>query len=70
MGFGFLLFKRGVFEKIPYPWFEPTYLQIKDCQDFSMEDVTLCLKLKDLNINVYVHPEVVVSHLKQIELRV
>ena len=68
--FGFLLFKRGVFEKIPYPWFEPTYLQIKDCQDFSMEDVTLCLKLKDLNINVYVHPEVVVGHLKQIELRV
>ena len=70
VGFGFLLFKRGVFEKIPYPWFEPTYLQIKDCQDFSMEDVTLCLKLKDLNINVYVHPEVVVGHLKQIELRV
>ena len=70
VGFGFLLFKRGVFEKIPYPWFEPTYLQIKDCQDFSMEDVTPCLKLKDLNINVYVHPEVVVGHLKQIELRV
>lgn len=69
VGFGFLLFKKGVFEKIQYPWFEPTYLNIKDCKDFSMEDVTLCLKLKKLNINVYVHPEVIVGHRKEIELR-
>ena len=69
VGFGFLLFKKGVFEQLKYPWFEPTYLQIKDCQDFSMEDVTLCLKLKKKRIDVYVHPEVVVGHQKQIELR-
>ena len=69
VGFGFLLFKKGVFEQLKYPWFEPTYLQIKDCQDFSMEDVTLCLKLKEKRIDVYVHPEVVVGHQKQIELR-
>jgi GT2 family glycosyltransferase len=69
VGFGFLLFKRGVFEKIKYPWFEPTYLQIKDCKDFSMEDVTLCLKLNKLDIPVYVHPEVVVGHNKAVEMR-
>ena len=69
VGFGFLLFKKGVFEQLKYPWFEPTYLQIKDCQDFSMEDVTLCLKLKEKLIDVYVHPEVIVGHQKQIELR-
>ena len=69
VGFGFLLFKKGVFEQLGYPWFEPTYLDIKDCKDFCMEDVTLCLKLKNLNINVYVHPEVIVGHQKEVELR-
>ena len=69
VGFGFLLFKKGVFEQLEYPWFEPTYLNIKDCKDFSMEDVTLCLKLKKRNINVYVHPEVIVGHEKEVELR-
>ena len=70
VGFGFLLFKKGVFEKLKYPWFEPTYLEIKGCEDFSMEDVTLCLKLKKIEIDVYVHPEVVVGHEKRIELNV
>ena len=69
IGFGFLLFKHGVFEQLQYPWFEPTYLQIKDCKDYSMEDVTLCLKLNKLNIDVYAHPEVIVGHEKVIELR-
>lgn len=70
VGFGFLLFKKGVFEQLKYPWFEPTYVNIKECKDFTMEDVTLCLKLKKLLIDVYVHPEVIVGHRKEIELRV
>ena len=70
VGFGFLLIKKGVFEQIGYPWFEPTYLEIKGCKDFSMEDVTLCLKLGKLNITIHVHPEVVVGHYKQIEMRI
>tara|TARA_R110002051_G_scaffold185779_1_gene255209 strand:- start:3110 stop:3766 length:657 start_codon:yes stop_codon:yes gene_type:complete len=69
VGFGFILFKHGVFEQLEYPWFEPTYLQIKEAKDFSMEDVTLCLKLKDNNVDVYVHPNVIVGHEKTIELR-
>jgi len=68
-GFGFLLFKHGIFEQLKYPWFEPTYLQIKESKDFSMEDVTLCLKLKKKKIEVYVHPEVIVGHEKLTELR-
>jgi len=69
VGFGFLLFKHGIFEQLQYPWFEPTYLQIKDATDYSMEDVTLCLKLKKKNIDVYVHPEVIIGHEKLVELR-
>ena len=69
VGFGFLLCKYGIFEKLKYPWFEPTFLQIKDVKDFSMEDVTVCLKLKKEKIDIHVHPEVVVGHEKMIELR-
>ena len=29
VGFGFILFKQGIFEQLQYPWFEPTYLQFK-----------------------------------------
>ncbi len=69
VGFGFILFKQGIFEQLQYPWFEPTYLQIQTSQDFSMEDVTLCLKLKKKDIDIYVHPNVVVGHEKSVELR-
>ena len=70
VGFGFLLFKKGIFEQLQYPWFEPTFLEIKDCIDFSMEDVTLCIKLRKSNIDVYVHPDVVVGHQKEVELKI
>ena len=70
VGFGFLLFKHGVFEQLQYPWFEPTYLEIKTSKDFSMEDVTLCLKLKEKNIDIHVHPNVILGHEKTVELRV
>lgn len=68
-GFGFLLIRKGVFEKIGYPWFEPTYVKIKDAEDFSMEDVTFCLKCKKNKIPVHVHPLVRLGHNKTIELK-
>ena len=70
VGFGFILFKHGIFEQLQYPWFEPTYLNIKTSRDYSMEDVTLCLKLKEKNIDIYVHPNVVLGHEKTVELRI
>lgn len=69
VGFGFLLIKKGVFEQLEYPWFTPTYLQIGAAEDFSMEDVTFCLKCKDKGIPVFAHPKVVVGHVKTIEHR-
>ena len=70
VGFGFILFKSGIFEQLQYPWFEPTYLQIKESKDYSMEDVTLCLKLKEKKINIYAHPNVILGHEKTVELRI
>lgn len=69
VGFGFLLIKRGIFEQFEYPWFDPRYLQIKSSTDFCMEDVSFCLKCKDKDIPIYVHPEVKVIHRKPIHLK-
>ena len=69
LGFGFLLVKKGVFEQMEYPWFEPTTVKIGSCVDFSMEDVTFCLKCKDKGIKVFAHPSVKVGHNKTLELR-
>ena len=69
VGFGWLLVKRGIFEQMSYPWFEPTYLNIREAEDFSMEDVTFCLKCKKLGVPVFGHPKVIVGHNKVIELK-
>lgn len=69
VGFGFLLIKKGVFEQFDYPWFDPRYLKIKRSEDFSMEDVSFCLKCKDKDIPIYVHPDVKVIHRKSVHLK-
>jgi hypothetical protein len=68
-GMGFMLIKAGVFEKMTYPWFEPTYIQENQgIVDFTTEDVTFGIKLKKLGIKLWVDPKVIVGHEKQIVL--
>lgn len=68
-GFGWMLIRSGVFEKIGYPWFDARYLEIGDACDISMEDVSFCLKCKDQKIPVFAHPKVIVGHNKTLELK-
>lgn len=63
-GFGFLLIKRGVFEKIKYPWFGPKYETIGQCVDFSSEDVSFCLRAKEAGFKIHIDPTVWVRHQK------
>lgn len=63
-GFGFMLIKKGVFEKFEYPWFRPHWQQIGDAVDFSMEDAGFCLDAKNLGYNIWVDPTVIVGHEK------
>jgi GT2 family glycosyltransferase len=63
-GFGFLLIKKGVFEKIEYPWFNPKILKIGNCYDFASEDVSFCLKARELGFKIYIDPTVWVKHQK------
>jgi hypothetical protein len=68
-GFGFTLIKRGVFERLQYPWFRPIYMKIGDTEEFTSEDVGFCLKAREAGIPIHVDPAVRVGHEKLIVLR-
>lgn len=69
VGMGWMLVKRGVFEKIKYPWFEPLRKKIGDYTDFTMEDVTFCHKARDAGFEINIDPTIRVGHEKTIILK-
>lgn len=67
-GLGFMLVKKGIFETLKYPWFEPIYHTIGNAKDFSSEDVSICLKFKQNGFKIYIDPQLRVGHEKKIVL--
>jgi GT2 family glycosyltransferase len=67
-GMGFMLVKQGVFEKLEYPWFKPIEKKIGEAVDFTMEDVSLALRARELGVKVLVDPQVRVGHEKTVVL--
>lgn len=71
-GMGFMLVKKGVYESIEYPWFEPRFFEYNKnnniIRDFCSEDVGFCLKAKENGILVYLDPSIRVGHEKSIIL--
>jgi len=67
-GFGFMLIKKGVFESMKYPWFKPIKQNIGDLTEFTMEDVSFCLKAKELNYKIHIDPTIIVGHEKRVVL--
>lgn len=63
-GMGFMLVKKGVFESMEYPWFEPRKHEINGIVDYSMEDVSFCLRAGEMGFKVFVDPKVRVGHEK------
>jgi len=68
-GFGFLLVKYGVFERMEYPWFFPEWTEVINdksvkIRDFSMEDVAWSNKARELGFKIYVDPKVKLGHEK------
>jgi hypothetical protein len=63
-GMGFMLVKKGVFEKLEYSWFKPLEKQIGDMVDITMEDVAFCLRIREKGIHVLIDPMVRVGHEK------
>ena len=67
-GLGFMLVKKGVFESLKYPWFQPVFHEIGDCKDFSSEDASFCKMIKKNGYNVYIDPQIRVGHEKRVIL--
>lgn len=64
-GFGWILIKQGVFEKIEYPWFAPKFMKIGEgMQDVCSEDVAFCHDAKDAGFQIWLDPTCRVGHEK------
>lgn len=69
-GLGFALIKRGVFEKVGYPWFQSYTMELHDGTRMTRsEDVSFCARVRDKNIPVYADTRVRIGHQKQVLLR-
>jgi hypothetical protein len=65
-GFGWVLIKNGVFEKLEYPWFAPKMqvFESGDVQDMCGEDVSFCLDAQDAGYEIWADPRIRVGHEK------
>jgi hypothetical protein len=71
IGFGFLMVRYGVHESFEYPFFKPQFHELKggEIYDFSSEDASFFLELREKGIKCYVDPTVHVGHEKSIVLK-
>jgi hypothetical protein len=70
-GFGWLMVRYGVHESFEYPFFKPQFHELKggEIYDFSSEDASFFLELREKGIKCYIDPNVNVGHEKQVVLR-
>lgn len=67
IGFGWVLIKKGVFEKLEYPWFAPRMRYLENgVQDLCSEDVAFCIDAKNAGFEIWVDPKCRVGHEKNI----
>lgn len=68
-GMGWMLIRKGVLEKVAYPWFYRAAEALSDdVVDMSSEDVALCKNMTDAGIPIHVDTRVRVGHQKTIVL--
>jgi len=65
-GMGWMLTKRGVMEKLKYPWFAPKIIRYNRSEDYEVlsEDLSFALSLRDAGIKMWINPMVRVGHEK------
>ena len=64
LGLGFTLVETRVMRDTPYPWFESEKINIPPLTDTTSEDVGWCRKAKRAGYKLFLHPGVIVGHLK------
>jgi len=72
-GFGFIAMKRGVFERMPRPWFNHEFAKVgeqngRDVFDCVGEDISWCIKAYREKIDIWFDPKVLVTHHKTVPL--
>lgn len=63
-GMGFSIFRKGVFERLEYPWFRPLTHKVGENIDLMGEDVALFYNLYEKGINLWIDPYAYVGHEK------
>jgi hypothetical protein len=73
-GFGFIMVKQGIFEKLTRPWFQSTMAStvMEDGAEFTFpimgEDLSWCKRVGDLGFKIWFDPTVRVTHHKTMKL--
>ena len=65
-GMGFMLIKKGVLEKLGYPWFRPQTATFNGKTRYIWEDLGFCLRAKDNGFQVWVDADVKLGHEKRV----
>lgn len=69
-GMGFMIVRKGVFEKIMYPWFSPFFYEGPGgAQIYAGDDASFCNKAKDAGFDTWLDPKVIIGHEKPVVLR-
>ena len=69
-GMGWMLIKKGVIEKMKYPWFYPRKKEWKErgWSEFVWDDVEFCHRIHEVGHNIWVDPKIIVGHEKTVVL--
>ena len=68
-GMGFMIVRRGVFEKLTYPWFAPfSYTGPGGAEIYAGDDASFCKKAKDAGFDTWLDPKVIIGHEKPVVL--
>jgi GT2 family glycosyltransferase len=69
-GMGFMMVRRGVFESLTFPWFQPMGIQNNgQTIGFASEDASFCLRAKEKGFDTFIDPEIYIGHEKPTILR-
>jgi len=64
-GMGWMLIRKGVMEKLPYPWFAPKNVRISpEIIESLSEDVSFQLSLKEQGSKIWLDPQIRLGHEK------
>lgn len=65
-GMGWMMIRKGVVEKLRYPWFWSPLQTIGDMVEMESEDVSFCRALTEAGHTIYIDPTIRVGHQKKI----